>query len=329
MSHGENRPKVKLGSTLLRRICAFFRPSGRRDLRQQNASIDRPVPLNSDELRPPMLAIPQQYFQQVLNERPRPYSPVAVQRDSPIGGALACNFERPMLTWTQSVRRLNTEYRSTVNALEQVKEYLQGISTKEAIPHSFARPRLVQRMDFNRFPVLAIIEKDETDPLPTESSTTEVRQVESDGEEKPDCTLESISDFKGRVPSLSSNDETTEEETTYTVETFYGKADGEQRVLVVREETTEEQFNAAQEKSSSSSTKPNETISSSIDDSSIVLVTHHVQMDEPLPSSSRIADGYQSVFQPPLIPTPNPSAEKKLAPKKSVPMNVSVGLGET
>ena len=275
MSKTETRPKAKPGSSLLRRIYAFFCSAEPR----KTSPIGSPATVQKDELRPPILPIPKQYFQQLLQERTAPYS-LAIPRESPIGGfssevnrpLMSLPIDASMLTWTQSVRRLNTEYRLTVTALEQVKDFIQSTATKEVSPvpmaNVFARPRLVQRMDLNRFPVLAIIENDENDQLSAGSSTAEVRQVESESEEKPDCTLETITNLQEEDPS----DDETEEETTYTVETFYGKANdlfgNQQQVVIVREEATEEQFNAVQE--ISSSTKPKETSSSSINDKSMV-----------------------------------------------------------
>lgn len=181
-----------------------------------------------------------------------------------------------MLTWTLSVRRLNTEHRLTVNALEQVKDILQSTSIRE-VPtrHVFARPRLVQRMDLNRFPVLVIIKKDEQqDRL----SSSEVRDLESDDDEKSDRTRETMIKLEER----DSNDDETEEETTYTVETFDGQAKDlltdQRQVVSVREETTEEQFNAVKETSSSSSTN----------DSSIKLLQHQRE-DSPQLSSSFVS----------------------------------------
>lgn len=330
MSKAETRPKAKpAGSSLLRRIYAFFCSAEPRKTSPDDSPIGSPASVPKDELRPPMLPIPKQYFQQLLQERPAPYS-LALPRESPIGG-FSSEVNRPlmslpidpsMLTWTQSVRRLNTEYRLTVTALEQVKDFIQSTTTKEvsSVPMTnvFARPRLVQRMDLNRFPVLAIIENDENDQPSAESSTTEVRPVESESEDKPDCTLETITNLQEQDPSGDDDDdETEEEETTYTVETFYGKANdlfsNHRQVVIVREEATEEQFNAVQEKSSSSasSTKPKETSSSSINDQSIV--------SPPLTSSeSPAVDKTKKTLGTKV--SQSTSTEKKPVPKKPVPI---------
>jgi hypothetical protein len=179
-----------------------------------------------------------------------------------------------MLTWNQCVRRLNREYRLTIDALQQAKECLEKVyfnskninETKKNVNVTFclpltsinrieqnkilpsvkfSKPKLVKPVELNTFsePILSIIENDE----------------------KQDSIANIIKKFNDLSSSLSiiSKEQTVLDspiidnelkEITYTVETLYKNSDdnknellpNNQQIIVIQEKTTEEEFNLAQ-----------------------------------------------------------------------------------
>ena len=166
-----------------------------------------------------------------------------------------------MLTWTRSVQRLNAEYSSTVNALEQIKEQIErNESTPPAIKESstihlpnlsrspvenvsfppismdFSKVKLVQPIELETFPVLSIVENE---PNPSSQSDGTLNSL--------DLKSSTVTEVTEIVRESSPNeDEQSEEETTYTVEIIYRKMNSNRDIVIIRENTTEEQFNAIQ-----------------------------------------------------------------------------------
>ena len=149
-----------------------------------------------------------------------PLPPIVISRlMAPCGIPHFYTNPRPaMLTWSQSVRHLNREYRLTMNALQQIKDYFQEAETTEPVEpiaiipkeelkipslNIFSPPKLVRRMELKSFPILSIVENDELD-----DSMLDV-----------DPTLKSS--IVVETTDLAKATDQSEEETTYTVETFY------------------------------------------------------------------------------------------------------------
>ena len=209
----------------------------------------------------PSLLYPKQYYQDLLNQRyyslmemknneksfrrdfysTKPLSKLSSdyrplhfneRQSSPVSFA-------SISTWNQCVQRLNTEYRLTIDALEQAKQCLKQMSfdlqrlppknvdfIQPSIPHppisprviKFAKPKLIKPVELQTF-------------IPSTELTID--------EDEPSITTYEI--------PKSCSMEVEEEETTYTVETFYTKDFSsviEQNVVVIQEKTTEEQFNS-------------------------------------------------------------------------------------
>jgi hypothetical protein len=213
----------------------------------------------------------------------------------------------PLSTWTQRVHRLNTEYRLTVDALEQIKEYFQPMETARAdidrsCPHEFKssvstivpsledstvdqhwplsigrterravrpslhfeKPTIARRIDLNRFPILSIVEHSEpkTSLIQQATHSRTVDNESRHGTVNVDTvhmpinerttnewsdTLWSLPvDQYASLPSSPLNQtpvdtNQSDEETTYTIETFYRTAD-DSPLVILTETTTREQF---------------------------------------------------------------------------------------
>lgn len=167
----------------------------------------------------PSLLYPKQYYQDLLNQR----------IDSP--------KKTTDYSWNQCVQRLNTEYRLTIDALEQAKECLKQVSfnlhrlppkTLDFIQPStpkppisprlikFAKPKLIKPVQLQTFTELKIIE-----------------------DESPRIHFKPLI-ITHEIPKSSPPEIEDEEETTYTVETIYSK----DFRSTMEEKTTEEQFNS-------------------------------------------------------------------------------------
>lgn len=183
-----------------------------------------------------------------------------------------------MLTWNQCVRRLNTEYRLTIDALQQAKECLEKVyfnskninETKKNVNVTFclpltsinrieqnkilpsvkfSKPKLVKPVELNTFsePILSIIENDEK-----QDSIANIIKKFND----LSSSLSIISKEQTVLDSPIIDNELKEipEEITYTVETLYKNSDdnknellpNNQQIIVIQEKTTEEEFNLAQ-----------------------------------------------------------------------------------
>ena len=229
----------------------------------------------------------------------------------------------PISSWSQSVRRLNNEYASTIHALQQARESLEQIQAppidcvskyanlvargindlSNAEPKRslgvtfcltapiFSKPKVIRPVELETFtPVPFSEEKSENigtiiekfnNLRPPSASNGKCPDLKKSlvGDPVPSFELEeipyesgssSISEDSTRS-STSTSDENLvhppehtvqQEETTYTVETFYTNEIHPTRllplpeVMVIRENTTAEQFNLAQEEPSSH--KPSE-----------------------------------------------------------------------
>ncbi|CAF0861951.1 unnamed protein product [Adineta steineri] len=236
------------------------------------------------------------------------------------------------LTWNQCVDRLNTEYRSTIDALELAKEYLEDVyihptdsiskyanlvargindlsnnETKKSssvtfcLPSSidsdiekysslklnnsiekskvpppilFSKPKLVKPIELDTFSSCtkfdSSVENDEkldsiasiikkfNDLSNSIASTIEKCQIhEKIMDNSTTCKLKKNSDKLISSELVSTNEQTTnnlqEEETTYTIETFYKPTNNDlliniPPIIITRENTTAEQFELVYEK---------------------------------------------------------------------------------
>lgn len=192
-----------------------------------------------------------------------------------------------MLTWNQCVRRLNTEYRLTIEALQQAKECLEKIclnsksecekkilinnETKKNFNVTFCLPPIFNRIEEEKIFKPTFVK-------PVELSTFISPELSiNENEEKLDSIATIIQKFNelnnkqtifdSKEISNQSENCLQEEETTYTVETIY-KNDlsplNNDKIVIIQENTTEEQFNLAHQPvlSNSSSVIPkNKSIS--------------------------------------------------------------------
>lgn len=253
----DNRNKI---NRIFKRIRSFIfcsRTSSRNDDEEETLSPIEirptveptpPVVYRQNLVRPSLL-IPRQYFHDMINSSNSNPS-VLIRRDFERWRCSYPNHGRTiypptpfsqdemtlnelrrlsMLTWSRSVRRLNNEYRSTLNALEQIKEQIERNETTKVVD---------QRPNLTRSPIENV-----------SFAPFEVREDEKD-ENKDSSTVLSPTE-----------DEQSEEETTYTVEIIYRKIDPNSNeefnpkkdLLIIRKDTTEEQFNSATTSSNDSS----------------------------------------------------------------------------
>ena len=195
-----------------------------------------------------------------------------------------------VLIWNQCVRRLNTEYSLTINALEQAKECLEKVYSYRTNPvskypylvtHGINEPKKISNVTFclpspiSEKPVLTkrilpsvtfskpkLIKPVQLDSFVSFPNVEPISPIE-EKDENLDSIADIIKKFNDLSSSLSSSqsikqqlENNLQEETTYTVETFYTNTDNTendllsnpQQVVIVREDTTEEQFNLAREK---------------------------------------------------------------------------------
>ena len=220
----------------------------------------------------PTLLYPRQYYQDLLQQRTysstnndkslhRDYvSKLSSYRTMEIKSSPSSSISN----WNQCVRRLNTEYRLTLDALEQAKQCLKQVSfhQQHLPPRStntiglirpcpppppspmikFAKPRLIKPVELQTFTVTEhenvesigdIIKKFNRPRSPTARVHFEPSIVTH--EFSPSCSIDVQEDD--------------EEETTYTVETIYTQdflPSIEPNLVVIQEKTTEEQFKSAQ-----------------------------------------------------------------------------------
>jgi len=170
-----------------------------------------------------------------------------------------------MLTWNQCVRRLNTEYRLTIDALQQAKECLEQVYSnsksirtykdlsnngKKRISNvTFCLPLQNQILPSLEFSKPKLIKPVELDTFIPSTKLEPILSIVENDEEKSDSIANIIKKFNDLSNSInkeqSSNEHSLqEEETTYTVETFYKNTDDNK---IIQENTTEEQFNLVQQ----------------------------------------------------------------------------------
>ena len=202
-----------------------------------------------------------------------------------------------MVTWNQCVDRLNTEYRSTIEALQQAKEYLEELyvspsnkiskyasivargidnlsnnESKKSVNVTFCLPPLIK-------PEKTVIEQSKVESWkpklvkPIELSTFSTYDDSSDEKSESistiikkfnnlSTTMEKDANAQKSDPSflLSKFDSIRkadpvktkfqEEETTYTIETLYKRANDrnsftdDEPLIITRENATAEQFNS-------------------------------------------------------------------------------------
>jgi len=176
-----------------------------------------------------------------------------------------------MLTWNQCVRRLNTEYRLTIDALQQAKECLEKVylnskyinenknllnnETKKNVNVTFCLPlpsisnhsQLINRIEENK--ILPSIKFSKPKLVKPVELNTFIEPVLSivENDEKPDSIANIIKKFNDLSSSLSPiskekpvldppiiNNELKEipEETIYTVETLYKPSDDNKNELL-------------------------------------------------------------------------------------------------
>jgi hypothetical protein len=176
-----------------------------------------------------------------------------------------------MLTWNQCVRRLNTEYRLTIDALQQAKECLEQVYSnsksirtykdlsnngKKRISNvTFCLPLQNQILPSLEFSKPKLIKPVELDTFIPSTKLEPILSIVENDDEKSDSIANIIKKFNDLSNSInkeqSSNENSLqEEETTYTVETFYKNTDDNknaQEIVVIQENTTEEQFNLVQQ----------------------------------------------------------------------------------
>jgi hypothetical protein len=276
-----------------------------------------------------------------------------------------------MLTWNQCVRRLNREYKLTIDALEQTKQCLEQIhyidftsrekknssinETKKSanvtfcLPSSpisnrslsiskhqtfpsvkFSKPKLVKPLQLNTFvsakklePVLTIIENEEKfdsianiiqkfNNLSSSSSPIHKEQAVSGSSIanprlhfKPSITtyeLKQVSDPSPPIPLSAelvltkeegqSENSLQDEETTYTIETFYKNTENHfsfnnPNIVVIQENTTEEKFNLAHQENQTNQLSRINNTSSNDTKSSVLLNNKNISSATPLKKNNK------------------------------------------
>lgn len=195
----------------------------------------------------PTLLYPRQYYQDLLSQQQqqqRSYSwrPTTNHRDRYSYRPIEKEFQS-ISTWNQCVRRLNTEYRLTLDALEQAKQCLKRVSFHEQHlpPRSndvvFIRPSTLYSPSsppMIKFAKPRIIKPVELQTFTCESDVTIDENVESIGDiikkfnelNRPRSPTTRVH-FKPSITTISCStdvqdeDDEEEEETTYSVETLY------------------------------------------------------------------------------------------------------------